>query len=326
MNLKRLIVAVATLGLSAWAAAQAYPNRPITLVVPDNAGGGVDVLARTLADEMSKRMGQPVLIDNKPGAGGMLATQRVAKAEPDGYTLLMTYSAPVLTAPFIFPKMAYDVRRDLSFISQLCTGRLVVAVSTDKVPASVTTMKEFAAWGRANKGKVSYGSYGIGSAGHLISAYFNSSNGLEMVHAAYKGDSAMTQDLVGGQIHWGIASVGTLGPHMASGKIRALAVVADRRGPELPDVPTMAEAGFTDPEYKPMGWIALMGPANLPAAVQERLENVARAAATSAPMQARFQAFGMDVVANTGAQFRQEFEASLPVTERMVRLSGAKVQ
>ena len=324
MKLNRIVLAVATLGLCGLAAAQAYPSKPITFVVPGPAGGGVDVLARAIADEMSKSMGQPIIIDNKPGAGGMLGTQQVVKAAPDGYTVLVTHSAPVLTAPFIFPKVPYDVKRDLSFISQLCTGQLVVAVNADKVPAR--TMKEFIAWSAQNKGKVTYGSYGIGTAGHLIGAYLSSSYNLDMVHAPYKGESPMVQELVGGQLTWGIASVGTLAPHMGTGRVRALAVVGERRAVELPNVPTMAEAGFPDREYKPIGWIAMLAPAHLAAPVQERLEKEARAAAQTTAVKARFQAFGMESMATTGAQFRQDFEATLPVTERMVRVSGARAE
>lgn len=321
-------VLLAALACATWAhAADApapYPTKPITFVVPGPAGGGLDILARALADEMGKSLGQAIVVDNKPGAGGMLGTQTVSKAAPDGYTLLVAHSGPILTAPFIFPKVPYDPKRDLSFISQLCTGQLVIAVNAAKVPA--TNIKEFIAWAGKNKGSVTYGSYGIGTAGHLISAYLGQSYSLDMVHAPYKGENPMVQDLVGGQLTWGIASVGTLGPHLESGRVRALAVVGEHRAVDLPKVPTMAEAGFPEREYKPIGWIAMLGPANLPAPIQQRLEKEARAAVQTSSMKARFQAFGMEAMGTTSAQFRQDFDATLPVTERMVRVSGAKAE
>jgi tripartite-type tricarboxylate transporter receptor subunit TctC len=301
----------------------AYPVKPITFVVPSPAGGGLDVLARTLADEMSKRMGQPIIVDNKPGASGILGVQTVARAAPDGYTVLITHSGPVLTVPYMYAKAPYDVRRELSFVSQLCTGQLVLAVNATNVPA--TNMKEFMAWAEKNKGKVNYGSFGIGTSGHLLAAYLSQSRQLDMTHVAYKGESGMIQDLVGGQIAWGIASVGSLAPHIASGRVRALAVLGDRRPADLPNVPTMAEQGFKDPEFKPVGWVAMLAPANLPAPVLERLEKEARAATQTTAMKARFQAFGMEAMGTTSAEFRRDYDATAPVAERLIKLSGAKI-
>ncbi|MDM0111203.1 tripartite tricarboxylate transporter substrate binding protein [Variovorax sp. J22R133] len=321
---KRTCIGIAALTLSALAAAQAYPAKPITFVVPSVAGGGVDILARTLADEMSKRMGQPIVIDNKPGAAGMLGVQGVARANADGYTVAVTLSAPLLTAPYLFTNVPYNVRRDLAFITQLCTGQLVLAVNADTVPAK--NMNEFIAWSEKNKGHVSYGSFGIGTAGHLMSAYLSESRKLDMVHAAYKGEAPMIQDLVGGQLAWGIASVGSLAPHIAKGRVRALAVLGDKRPADLPNVPTMAESGFPDPEFKPMGWVAMMAPANTPAPILERLEAEARAAVQTPAMKARFQAFGMEAMGTSSAEFRKDFDAAAPVVERLIRISGAKAE
>lgn len=320
----KTLLAIAALAFSSLAAAQAYPERPITFIVPSVAGSGVDVLARSMAEQMSKSMGQTILVNNKTGASGMLAAQAVANADPDGYTVLVTHSGPVLTAPYLFSKVPYDVRKDLAFVSQLCTGQLVLAVNADKVPA--TNMQEFIAWAEKNKGTVNYGSFGIGSSSHLIGAYFSESHKLDMVHAAYKGETPMIQDLVGGQLSWGIASIGSFAPHIASGRLRALAVLGEVRPAELPNVPTMAEAGFPDVEYKPVGWIAMLAPANTPAPILERLEKEARTAAQSATMKARFESYGMGIIlATTAAEFRESYEASVPVVQRLIKISGAKV-
>ncbi|MDQ0141250.1 Bug family tripartite tricarboxylate transporter substrate binding protein [Cupriavidus necator] len=323
MNWK-LLAGIAAMALSLLARADAYPAKPITFVVPAPPGGAMDSIARSLAEVMSRRMGQPIIVDNKPGAGGMIGAQFVARAAPDGYTVLITPSGPILTAPYLYAKVPYDVKRDLTFISQLCTGQLVLAVNPQKVPAK--TVKEFIAWAQQRKGTVTYGSYGVGSAGHLMSAFLSASNKLDMTHAPYKGESSMVQDLIGGQLDWAIGSAGVLAPYLHGGRLRALAVLGDRRPAELPEVPTMAESGFPEPEYRPIGWAAMLGPANLPPAVLARLEQEARAAVQTTEMKARFQVFGMYPLGTTSSAFRRDFDATQPVTERLVRLSGAKVE
>jgi len=319
----KTLFCIATLACSLAAHADTYPSRPITLVVPGAPGGAVDTLSRALAEVMSRRMGQPVIVENKPGAGGMLGTQYVARAAPDGYTLLVTTSAPILTAPFLFSKVPYDVKRDLTFVSQICTGQLVLAVNPQKVPAK--TMKAFVAWAQQHKGTVTYGSYGVGSAGHLMAAYLSDSNHLDMTHAAYKGEAPMVQDLISGQIEWGIGSLGVMGPHLRDGRLRAVAVMGDQRPAELPDVPTMAESGYPQPEYRPVGWAGMLAPANIPPEVLKRLEDEVRGAVQTAAMKARLQVYGMYPLGTTSVEFRRDFERTLPVTERLVRLSGARV-
>lgn len=322
MKWKALLGAVA-LAVSAAAQADSYPSRPITFVVPAAAGGAVDSIARALAEVVGRQMGQHVIVDNKPGAGGMLGTQYVARAAPDGYTVLVTASGPVLTAPFMYAKVPYDVRRDLTFVSQICTGQLVLAVNPQKVPAK--TVKEFMAWAQQHKGSVTYGSYGVGSAAHLMGSYFSESNRLDMTHVAYKGESPMVQDLIGGQLDWAIGTVGVMAPHIQNGRLRPLAVLGDRRPAELPNVPTMSESGFPQPEYRPVGWAAMLAPANVPPAVLARLEQEVRAAVQTTSMKARFQIFGMYALGTSAAEFRRDFDATVPVTERLIRASGARI-
>ncbi|CAG2154955.1 hypothetical protein LMG31506_05254 [Cupriavidus yeoncheonensis] len=318
----RALLSAAALVCSGAARADNYPGRPITFVVPSAPGGAMDAIARTLAEVMSKRMGQPIIVDNKPGASGMLGTQYVARAAPDGYTVLVTTSAPLLNAPFMFAKVPYDVKRDLSFVSQICTGELVLAVNPKKVP--VKTIHEFVAWARQHNGTLAYGSYGVGSASHLMGSYFSTSNKLDMTHAPYKGESLMVQDMIGGQVDWGIGTLGVMAPHFQNGRLRALAVMGDRRPAELPNVPTMAESGFPQQEYKPVGWAAMLAPANVPPAVLNRLEEEVRAAVQTTTMKARFQVYGMYALGTSSAEFRRDFDATAPVTERLIRLSGAR--
>ncbi|MDK3023408.1 tripartite tricarboxylate transporter substrate binding protein [Cupriavidus taiwanensis] len=326
MRMRFGLAAVAAISTLAWSApghSDTWPSRTITFVVPSSAGGGLDSLSRTLASEMGKQLGQTIIVDNRPGAVGMLGTQLVARAKPDGYTVLVTHSAPLLNAPFLFSKMSYDVRRDFTYVSELFAGSLVLAVGKD-VPAS--NMEEFLAWAAQNKGKVSYGSFGVGSLGHLMGAYLSQTKGLYMTHVAYKGEAPMVQDLVGGQVQWAIASVGSLAPHIAAGKLRAIAVLGDRRKEALPNVPTMAEAGLRDNEYKPFGWVGMLVPAGTPPEIVARLEKTARIAVGSTVMKARFQVFGMEPVASTQAEFLQDFERTAPMVERMVKISGAKAE
>ncbi|CAJ95198.1 Extra-cytoplasmic solute receptor [Cupriavidus necator] len=320
----KAIAGVAMLFCGITARADTYPSRPITFVVPNAAGGAMDSIARTMAETMSKQLGQPIVIDNRPGAGGMLGAQYVARAAPDGYTLLVTTSGPILMAPFLYARVPYDVKRDFTFVSQICDGQLVMAVNTQKVP--VKSVREFVSWAQQHKGSVTYGSYGIGSSAHLMAAYFSESNKLEMTHAAYKGEAPMMQDLIGGQIDWGIGTTGTLAPHLKSGRLRALAVMGNQKLAELPDVPTMAEAGFPGAEYRTIGWGGILAPANVPAPVLAKLEQAARAAAQTTAMKARFQVFGMQPLGTTGADFKRDVEATAPVVERLVRLSGARVE
>lgn len=302
-------------------AQQGYPSKSITFVIPAPPGGAVDAVSRVLAEEMGRRMGRTIVVDNRPGASGMLAPQAVARAPADGYTLLVTHGAPILNVPFIVSKVPYDVRRDLAFISQICTGTLVLVVHPS-VPAA--DLPAFLEWAARNKGKVTYGSFGAGGGGHLASAYLNQSRNLGMTHVAYKGEAPMVQDLIGGQVQWGFATPGAVTPHLKSGRIRALALIGDRRVQELPDLPTMAELGFTEAELKPYGWIGLMAPAGVPAPILERLGVEAREALQSPAMKARLLAFGLEPVGSTAAEFRGAVDAALPVIQRMVEVSGVK--
>jgi tripartite-type tricarboxylate transporter receptor subunit TctC len=319
----KILVTIAALATAQWAVAQDYPNRPITFVLPAPPAGATDAIARALAEEMGKRMKQSIVIDNKPGAAGMLGAQAVARSNPDGYTVLVTHAGPIAYAPHMFAKVAYNVQRDFVPITEICSSSLVYAVPSS-VPAR--TMKEFINWATKNKGKVNYGSFGVGSSSHLLNAYLGESQKLDMTHVAYKGEAPMAQEMLGGQVHAGIGTLGTLGPFIASGQLRALAVVGGQRLKELPGVPTMAEAGLPDPEYKLLGGIMMMAPAGTPAAVLARLEKEARAAVESPALKARFQVYGMVGMGNTAEEFRRNLEASAPIIQKLIKVSGAKVE
>lgn len=320
MHLKTLIALTCAVCCSA-ALAQDFPTRAITLVVPAPPGGATDAIARAMALEMSKNLKQPVIIDNKAGATGMIGAQAVARAQPDGYTLLVTNASPIYYAPYVFAKVPYDVKRDFAFISEIASASLVFVAGKD-VPAK--NMKEFVAWAGQNKGKISYGSYGAGSPSHLANAYLNASHDLDMNHVSYKGEAPMIQDVLGGQVPVAIGTVGTIVPHIASGRLHALAVLGPKRLADLPGVPTMAEAGFSDPAYTPLGGVAMLAPAGTPAPVLARLEKEARAAVETAQLKGRFQVYGLVPVGSSAADFRRNFDASASMIQKLIKVSGLK--
>lgn len=301
-----------------------YPARPITFVVPTPPGGAVDVLTRALADEMARRLGQTIVVENKSGASGMLAAQAVARAAPDGYTVLVTNATPIVNVPLMFAKVPYDVQRDFAFVTQYCAGQFLFTVNAQDVPAR--TMKEFVAWAAQHKGRVSYGSYGTGTVGHLLGAYLSQSRALDMTHVPYKGEAPMVQDLMGGQLSWAVTSSGTVAAHLQSGRLRALAVIGDHRMKDLPQLPTMAEAGFADPEFAITAWLGVLAPAGTPAPVLARLEAEARAATQATPVKARLQIYGMEPAGDGAEAFRRRFQALMPTYERLIRVSGAKAE
>jgi len=322
MPLKRMKALLSVLAL-AWSTVgfpQTYPGKPVTLILPSAPGGLIDAIGRAYGDEFMKRTGQPVIVINKPGASGTLGTQAASRAAPDGYTLLMSQSTAIFNAPLTMKKVPYDVRRDFAFITQVGSGTLVLAASKD-VPAR--NMPEFVAWAKANRGKVNYGSYGVGSTAHLVVGYLSNSRGLEMTHVPYPSEAQEVQGLAGGSVQFTLASAGALAPHLANGRARALAVIGEKRLATLPDVPTMQESGFRDAEFRPQAWIVLMAPAGTPPDVLAFVEKISREIVLSTPLKARFQAYGIEPMGNSSAEFRRNFDAALPVISGLVKASGA---
>ncbi|MDM0047097.1 tripartite tricarboxylate transporter substrate binding protein [Variovorax dokdonensis] len=322
--MKRIAVALCVLAVGASAVAQdTFPSKPITFVVPYPAGGGTDVVARALADEMGRRMGQTILVDNKPGAAGILGTMTVVKAPADGHTVLISLVQSALTNQFLFKKLPYDTRRDLAFVTEIATAPLVLAVNASNVPAR--DLGQLQAWAAKNKGKVNYGSWGPGSFPHLAGSLLSSRGELDMTHVAYKGEAPMTQDLVGGQISFVIGSPLTLKPFIDDGRVRPLAVTGHSRSSVLPQVPTFAESGDKDPAFQLLGWMGMLVPKSTPAPVVARLEKEAREAINSTALRARFQALGLLPLGSTAAEFQADFESALPVWEKLVKVSGAQL-
>ena len=223
--------------------AQTFPSKPIKLVVPFAAGGATDILARVMAEKMAPRLGQPIVVDNKAGAAGIIGTDAVVKAPPDGYTLLLSISNAMLTNVFLYEKLPYDPRRDLVLVSQIATAPLVLVVHPSVTANNAPELLQYVA---RNKGKLAYGSYGIGSYPHLAGAWMSATQQGDMSHVAYKGEAPMMQDLITGQIQMAYATVLQAKPYLDSGKIKAIGVTGERRTAALPNIPTLLEQGLKD--------------------------------------------------------------------------------
>jgi tripartite-type tricarboxylate transporter receptor subunit TctC len=321
-----LCAAASALALGAGSAAHAqaaYPNKPIKMVVPFAAGGGTDVLARVIGEKLSAGLGQPVVIDNKPGAAGIIGTDAVAKAAPDGYTIVMSLSNALLTNQFLYEKLPYHPERDLALVYQVAMGPLVLVVHPS-VPAK--TAPELLKYVAANKGKLAYGSYGLGAYPHLAGAHMSLTQDADMNHVAYKGEAPMVQDLIGGQIQMAYASALQAKPHIEAGKLKAIGVTGERRMSTLPNVPTLAEQGLKDEAYRLTGWLAVAAPAGTPKPIVQRLADEIRKATQQPDVQQKVATMGFELKDSSPEAFAAAYKAERPVWERLIKQSGAKLE
>jgi tripartite-type tricarboxylate transporter receptor subunit TctC len=300
-----------------------YPNKPIRMVVPFQAGGATDVLARVLGQKMSAGLGQPIVVDNKPGAAGIIGTDAVAKSAPDGYTIVLGLSNSLMTNEFLYEKLPYDTQRDLTLVYQIAAAPLVLVVHPS-VPAK--TGPELLKYVVANKGKVAYGSYGIGAYPHLAGAHMSLATQSDMSHVAYKGEAPMMQDLIGGQIQMAYASALVAKPHIDSGKIRAIGVSGERRMSTLPNVPTLAEQGLKDEAYRVTGWLAIAVPAKTPKPIVDRIAEEVRKASQQPDVRERIAGMGFEIKDSSPELFAAAWKAERPIWERLIKQSGAKLE
>jgi tripartite-type tricarboxylate transporter receptor subunit TctC len=274
----RLMKAVLLLALllPALAFSQAYPSKPVRIIVPFPPGGPADIFGRGLAQGMSEQLGQPVLIENVGGVGGVLGVDRVAKSAPDGYTLALNSASTVSIAPFSLSKMPYDVKRDFALITVVVRVPEVLVVHPS---LPVNSLAELIAYAKANPGKVNFGSAGSGSITHLAGELLKAEAKIDLVHVPYKGAAPAVSDLLGGQVQLGIFDVPILLAHIRSGKLKAIAVTSTKRTSTLPDVPTTAETNY--PNVTSDNWYGLLAPAPTPPEVQKRIHTAAVAALRS---------------------------------------------
>jgi len=293
--------AAALVGLMCFAAqAQDWPTKPIRLVVPFAPGGSSSIVARAFAAQMSKALGQEIYIDNKPGGGGIVAMQEVARAEPDGYTLIIGHIGTLAVNPFLFKDMPFDTNRDFAAVSLLAKVPSIFVVHAD-VPAK--DLSEFVALAKAQPGKLNYGSAGNGSAGHLAMEYLKLVAGIDLVHVPYKGTGPNLTDLLAGRTQATAAGTPPLLPHVKSGKLRVIAVGATKRLAALPDVRTVAEQGY--PGFETTQWYGLNAPAKVPAAIIKRLADEAAKAAKMPSVEEQFQADSAEAIGSSPQEYAE---------------------
>jgi tripartite-type tricarboxylate transporter receptor subunit TctC len=299
--------------------ASSFPNQPIRMVVPYPPGGPTDITARVVAAEMSKTIGQNIVIDNRPGASGMIGSEMVTKSTPDGYTLLANASIHVIN-PSVYPDMRFDAIKDFVPITQLAQVPLVLVVPANSPIKSVKDLVEYA---KANPGKVNFGSAGSASAQHLAGESFKIAAGIQMQHIPYKGSAPALTDLAGGQLQLMFDSMPSATPMINSGKLRAIAVTTTTRAKARPDLPTIAESGF--PGFDISTWYAYWAPKGTPADVVEKLAASAAQALKNPEVIAKYEAMGAEPVGSTPAQFAAYVESEAKKWSDIVKKSGAKL-
>ncbi len=316
--LMAVLLAAAT-GASAQTAGGGYPNQPIKLMVPWPAGGGVDTTARMVSEPLAQKLGQPIVIDNRGGAGGNIGTELAARVKPDGYNLLMASISPNAVNVHLYNKLGFDPIKDFAPIVYVSAVPNILVV-----PASspFMTVKDVIDAAKANPGKLNYGSGGVGSSQHLAAVQFMSAAKIDIVHVPYKGTAPAEADLAAGHISLMLDTTTCL-PFVASGRMRALAVASKKRNPALPNVPTFDEVGL--PGIYASSWYGLMAPAGTPRPIIDKLNAQANEVLQSADMKRRMAEFGAEVGGGTPEEFGQFIVSEIKRYESIVRLSGAKL-
>jgi len=315
----RFALSIFFLTIALDACAQSWPSRPIRMVVPLSPGGFADVPGRILAARLTSLLGYNVFVENRPGAGGTLGADFVAKSAPDGYTLLFTGTPHVISA-WIYKKLPYDPLKDFEPVALVASGPYVLVVNP-QLP--VHSVRELIAAAKAQPGKIDYASSGNGSAQHLVSALFASMAGIELNHVPYKGSGPAMQDLLGGQVKVSFAGIPNVLPHVKAGRLRALAVSTPQRSPDLPDVPTAAEAGV--PGYQATLWLNLAAPAGTPGDIVQRVYAETAKALQDAELQQNFRAAGVEASPMSPQELAGFMRGEYEKWGKVVRDTGATV-
>ena len=308
-------------GAGAALAADGYPVKPIRIVVAYTPAGATDILARVVGQKFTEAWGQPVIIDNRPGANGNIGTEYAAKATADGYTLLMVTAGTHGINPSLYRKIGFDAIKDFAPVSLVAMVPNIFVVN-NAVPAK--DLREFMAYAKANPGKLNYGSPGNGSTAHLSMELFKSMTGINMAHIPYKGSAGVLADLIGGQIAATMDNMPPYVPQVKAGKIRALAVSPTRRSPALPDVPTVAEAGV--PGYDSGAWFGLVAPANTPKDIVSKLSRETARALKLADVSARLSDLGAEPVGSTPEQFAAHIRTEIAKWAKVIKDAHVELQ
>jgi tripartite-type tricarboxylate transporter receptor subunit TctC len=299
--------------------AQTFPDKPLKIVVGFPPGGGSDLMARTVAERLSPLIGQPVIVENKPGAGSTIAASFVAKSKPDGYTILFGQAANLGIAPAMMSTLNYDPIKDFAPITRLAAAPLLVVGPTTLAAAN---MKEVITLAKANPNKLSFGSPGTGTLGHLAGEMFVSQAKIKAVHVPYKGQSAAITDIIGNRVELYFSTIAVISPHVESGRIKAFAITSKERSSSFPDVPTVAESGL--PGYEAENWYALLAPAGTPPAIVNRLNLELKKILSSPDFVKEIAKEGGRTVGDSPAEFAQFLSIDVPRWQKIVREADLK--
>ena len=302
------------------AGAQTYPDRPVRIVVPFAAGGGSDVSGRAIALKLTELLGQSFVVENRTGAAGSIGATQVARATPDGYTLLLGSSSEIAQYPNVASNVPYDPVRDFVPIALIATVPMVLTV-TDSLPVKST--QDLISYARANPGKLNFGSGGAGSTSHLAMALFNSMTNTQMTHVPYRGSTPVVSELIAGNLHLAMSSMSAAMPHAHGGKVRLLAISTAKRSAMMPDLPTLDESGV--PGYATGMWTGLMAPAGTPPAIVDRLAKVVTEALATPDMKGILAAQGAEQSGGTPAQFADEIRRELALWKDLARKTGIRI-
>jgi tripartite-type tricarboxylate transporter receptor subunit TctC len=320
--MNRTLLAVAAVLCAALpAAAQDWPAKPIRIIVPFAPGGVTDNSVRVVADRLGARLGQQVLVENRAGASGNIGTEAVAKAAPDGYTLVAGFDGTMVINPHVFPKLAWDPVRDFQPVTKLGDATLIL-VAHPSVPAG--TLPELIAYSKKQSGGLAYGTSGTGGTPHLAGELLRQRSGANLVHVPYKGGGQAVVDVVGGQIPLVYTAIATAQQHVKSGRVKALGVSSAKRATALPEVPTFIEAGQAG--FVVDSWVGILAPAKTPQPIVDRLRKEIAAVLADPDVRARFEVLGIEPVGNAPGEFAAQIKADLARWEPVVKQAGIKAE
>jgi tripartite-type tricarboxylate transporter receptor subunit TctC len=319
LSLCALLTTLAVLGAAAGAArADDYPSRPITLMVPFPPGGSTNIVARIIADKLSEGLGQPIIIDNRGGAGGTVGTRSAARSAPDGYTLLLSYTGTLAIGPSLYANVGYDPRKDFDPVGRIGTAPNMLLAHPS---FAVHSVAELIAYAKANPGKVNYGSAGIGTVGHVAGEYLSTLAGIKLTHIPYKGTGPAMTDLLGGHILLGFAPIPAGHSNVLAGSLRGLAVTSAKRSTLVPDIPTIAE---TLPGFDAALLYGLVAPAGTPRAIIARLNQELRKAVSADDVRQRLAIEGAEPLVSTPEEYAADIDREETKWSQVVKASGAK--
>ncbi|MBO9512927.1 MAG: tripartite tricarboxylate transporter substrate binding protein [Variovorax sp.] len=319
--LAALLALAAAMGAAAPAAAEDYPSKPIRLIVPFAPGGVTDTGARVVADRLGQRLGQQVVVDNRPGASGNIGTQMAAAAAPDGYTLVVGFDGTLVINPHVYAKVPFDPVKDFAPVSKIGDAALII-VTHPSVPAK--TFEALVAYSKSTPGGVSYGSAGTGSTPHLAGELLKVRTGANFVHVPYKGGGQAMADVVGGSLPMLYTAVAGAYPFVQKGQVNAIAVSSRQRLASLPQVPTVAESGV--PGFESVSWIGILAPAKTPQPIVERLQREIHAVVHSPDIKERLAGLGIEASGNSPAEFGRQIQDDLKRYAEIVKTANIKVE